>query len=303
METARACVFVLLLCLFLRGDCDSIVVEWCDYDKWGQSSCNAELKQLSLVVGCRGESRDIHVREPVHGGGVAGHPVECREREAGPDGFRAAARHVARRARAVGLVRPAVGAHRLRAGRVREVRVRHGRLRLGLPRVQRPKRRDAGHAGRVHARRQRRQRLLRRQPGGRLQPADADRALRRGRRDNVRRGRMRGGPEHAVPRGAPGARRRGVPERVRRVRQARVLLQRRVRQPQHLPPHPLLSVVQVGVPQVVQLRLRRPHQHLHLLRRPRLHHHLLPRRHPKVSSDSFDQPFTRLHSSLPTLLR
>jgi hypothetical protein len=60
------------------------------------------------------------------------------------------------------------------------------------------------------------------------------------------------------------------------------LNERCLRQPKHLPPHRLLAAVQVGVPQVVQLRLRRPHQHLHVRRRPRLHHHLLPRRHPKV---------------------
>ena len=83
-------------------------------------------------------------------------------------------------------------------------------------------------------------------------------------------------------------------ERVRRLRQPRVLLQRRLRQPRHLPPHRLLAAVQVRVPQVVQLRLRRPHQHLHLRRRPRLHHHLLPRRATKVRAYN-------VFSSLPRL--
>ncbi|KAL5679799.1 hypothetical protein ACJX0J_006184, partial [Zea mays] len=231
------------------------------------------------------QSRDIHVREPVHGDGVAGHPVQRRKLEAGHDGLRAAAGHVARGPGAVGVVRPRLGPHRLRAGRQRQGGVRDGRLRVRVPGVQRAERGDACDAGRVHAGLRGRQRLLRREPGGRLQPADPGgaRGRRRHRRQchDVRRGRVHGGPQRAVPRGAARRGRRRVPQRLRRLRQARVLLQRRLRQPQHLPPHRLLAALQVRLPQLVQLRIRRPHQHLHLRRRPRLHHHLLPRRHPK----------------------
>jgi hypothetical protein len=66
-----------------------------------------------------------------------------------------------------------------------------------------------------------------------------------------------------------------VPERVRGVRAGQVLLQRRVRHTGRVPPHGVLLHLQVGVPARIQLRLRRPHQHLHLQGR-RLHHRLLP---------------------------
>jgi hypothetical protein len=94
---------------------------------------------------------------------------------------------------------------------------------------------------------------------------------------------VHGGPERRVPRRPPGddgglvgRRRRGVQERVRGVRVRAVLLQRRVREPEHVQADGVLAVLQERVPQGVQLRLRRRHVHLHLRRRRhRLHHHLL----------------------------
>ena len=176
-----------------------------------------------LVLGRRRESGDIHVRQQVHGDSVARHPVERRELSAGPDGLRPAAGHVARGPGAVRVVRPCLGTHGLRAGREREGGVRHGGLRVGLPGVQRAERGDARDAGRVHAGRRRRRRLLRREPRGRLQPPDPGgaRGRRHGRHD-VRRGRVQCGPQRAVPRGAPHRGRRWLPQRVRRLRQARV---------------------------------------------------------------------------------
>ena len=86
------------------------------------------------------------------------------------------------------------------------------------------------------------------------------------------------GSATSVPEGAAGGlrrRRHRVPERVRGVRAGQVLLQRPVRDAGRVPPDGVLLHLQVGVPARLQLRLRRPHQHLHL-QGLRLHHRLLP---------------------------
>uniref|UniRef100_A0A8R7PC05 Uncharacterized protein n=1 Tax=Triticum urartu TaxID=4572 RepID=A0A8R7PC05_TRIUA len=240
----------------------------------------------------RGGGGDVHVRQPVRRHGVAGRPVQRRHGSARHHGVRAPAGRVARCAGALGLVRPPLGPHRMRAGRRHgAARLRHRRLRLRHGRVRRGRRGAPSDAGRVHARRHGRAGLLRRQPGGRVQPAGAGGAVLRGAprrrvdRRVLRFGGVRGGPERDVPRRAPVRRRRGLPERVRRVRAARVLLQRRLRQPRDVPADVLLAGVQDGLPALLQLRLRRPHLHLHLRRRPRLHRHLLPRRHPEPEVD------------------
>uniref|UniRef100_A0A804PBQ1 Uncharacterized protein n=1 Tax=Zea mays TaxID=4577 RepID=A0A804PBQ1_MAIZE len=253
----------------------------------------ASARVLRLVqrfpVSRSGGRGDVHVREPVHGHGVAGRPVQRRQPKAGADGVRAPAGRGTRGAGAGGLVRPHVGAHGLLPGRRHgAARLCHGRLRLWLRRVRGRGRCAAGHAGRVHARRQWRAGLLRRQPRGWLQPPRAGGDLRRRRLQRagvVRGGRVRSGPERDVPRRAPSRGRRRVPERVRRVRAARVLLQRRLRDPGGVPADCLLAGVQERVPALLQLRLRRSHLHIHLRRRPRLHRHLLPRRHPKPEVD------------------
>jgi hypothetical protein len=217
---------------------------------------------------------------------VAGRPVQRRQPKARAHGVRAPAGRGARGAGAGGLVRPNVGAHGLLPGwRHGAASLCHGRLRLRLGRVRGRGRCAAGHAGRVHARRQWRAGLLRRQPRGRLQPPRAGGDLRRRRLHRaslVRRSRVRGGPERDVPRRAPSRGRRRVPERVRRVRAARVLLQRRLRVPGGVPADGLLAGVQDRVPALLQLRIRRSHLHIHLRRRPGLHRDILPRRHPKV---------------------
>jgi hypothetical protein len=169
-----------------------------------------------------------------------------------------------------------VGAHlgsdglQLRRGRervVRDGRVRHvAQVRGGVGR-------DAGEPGGVHGRGDG---LLRREPGGRLQPAPVGEAGERA--GQLQRGRLRRRPARKLPGGAGGEgggrAHGGVPERVRRVRHGPVLLPGAVREPVHVPAHRLLEEVQGRMPHRLQLRLRRPHQHLHLLQR-RLHRHLL----------------------------
>ncbi|URE25997.1 hypothetical protein MUK42_16227 [Musa troglodytarum] len=132
---------------------------------------------------------------------------------------------------------------------------------------------DARHARRVHPHRLE---LLRRQPRRRLQPAGGgDAGQCAGRQLQLRRLRRR--PATDLPLGAGRQGRQGdggVPERVRRVRHRPVLLPRRVRERGHVPADVLFQDVQDGVPGGVQLRVRRPVQHLHL-QPGRLHRHLL----------------------------
>ncbi|KAL5682305.1 hypothetical protein ACJX0J_008690, partial [Zea mays] len=219
-----------------------------------------------------GMRHHVHLHQPLRRHGVAGPAVRLGDAAAGDHGLRARAGAVALAVRAAGVVGPLLGPLRLRLRRLRQGVLRHGRLRLRRSRVPRRGGVAARHARRVHARRRRRQGLLRRQPRRRLQPAHA-RAARRGR---LPRHGVPCRPQRAVPRRAPRRRRPRLPQRLRGVRQPRVLLQRRLRQPQHLPPVPVLAALQVGVPQVLQLRLRRRHIHLHM-QPHRLHHHLLPR--------------------------
>ncbi|KAL5651920.1 hypothetical protein ACJX0J_037378, partial [Zea mays] len=229
----------------------------------------------------------VHHRQQLRAHGVAGDPLERRVRGGGHHRLRAGAGGVARSERAVGVVGPAVGPHALLHRRGHgPVRLRDRRLRLGQAGLRRRRGRPAGHAGRVHHGRQRGHGLLRREPGGRVQPADAGGAAGRGRcrGGQLRAHRLHGGPQRRVPRRpARGGfddvlrrRRRGLQERVRGVRVGAVLLQRRLREPQHLQAVGVLAVLQERVPPGVQLRLRRRHLHLHLRRRHRLRHHLLP---------------------------
>jgi hypothetical protein len=245
------------------------------------------------AVGRRGGRHDgVHAAQQLHTHGLARHIV--RQHGGVRRGRRLRAR--AQRHGLVpgpgGLVRPPVGAHGLRPLRRVLTRVRDRRL---LRRGElHPRRRAARHAGRVHPGRHRREGLLRREPGGRVQrrhrrggdgrPGE----LRHVRVRRVRRGRERGVPARAADaarrEGVRNLRRRrtaaggggGVPERVRDVRDARVLLHGRARRARQLRADAVLEAVQGGVPRGVQLRVRRPHQHLHLRRRRAVPHHLLP---------------------------
>ena len=230
----------------------------------------------------------VHRHQQLRAHGVAGNPLQRWLGGDGHHGLRAGAGGIARHERAVGVVGPPVGPHALLHLHLRrrhgQVRLRDGRLRLGEAGLRRRRGGPAGHAGRVHHGRQRGHGLLRREPGGRVQPADAGGAagLRRRRGRQLRAHRVYGGPERRVPRRpARGVddddRRRGVQERVRGVRVGAVLLQRRVREPQHVQAVGLLAVLQERVPPRVQLRVRRRHLHLHLRRRRHhVRHHLLP---------------------------
>ncbi|NP_001140992.1 putative thaumatin domain family protein [Zea mays] len=222
-----------------------------------------------------GVRHHVHLQQPLRRHGVAGPARRLGDAAAGDHGLRAGAGAVARAVRAAGVVGPLLGPLRLRLRRrLRQGLLRHGRLRLRRGRVPRRGGVPARHARRVHARRRRRQGLLRRQPRRRLQPAHA----RAGHRARMPRHGVPRRPQRALPRRAPRRPRPRLPQRLRGVRQPRVLLQRRLRQPQHLPPVTVLPALQVGVPQLLQLRLRRRHLHLHL-QPHRLHHHLLPQIH------------------------
>jgi hypothetical protein len=147
---------------------------------------------------CRWGGGDHHVREPVHGHGVARHPVKRRQPASRAHGVRVASRRVARGADPIRLVGPHVGARDA------------------------PSRRVGSSAQRVTAAPAPPRR--RRWPSSRstaavdwLQPAGAGGSfVQRQRRSGV----VRGGLKRDVPRGAPRPRRRGVPQRVRCVRAA-----------------------------------------------------------------------------------
>lgn len=113
--------------------------------------------------------------------------------------------------------------------------------------MQRRRRRPTRHPGRVHPLRRRRAGLLRRESGRRVQRPDGGGRERRV--GDVWDDGVRGGSERAVPRGAEGG--GGLPERVRGVREAGVLLQRGVRDSGPVPSVGLLGDVQVGVSELV----------------------------------------------------
>ncbi|GJM84927.1 hypothetical protein PR202_ga00642 [Eleusine coracana subsp. coracana] len=169
--------------------------------------------------------------------GVGGDPLQLGLVAAGAHGLLSLPWRVPHPARAAQVVGPHLGPHPLRHRLRGPLLLRDGQLRVGPPGVLRPRRGPARHAGRVHPGRARRAGLLRREPGGRVQPARAGAA--RGPRGGVqlRAHGVHGGPERRVPRGAAGGARRGrrgVQERVRGVRVARALLQWRARRARHV---------------------------------------------------------------------
>jgi hypothetical protein len=220
---------------------------------------------------------DAGAVQPVRGDGVAGHPAERREGGAGARRAAAGAGAVGVGAAPRGVVGARVGAAGVLVRRGGARAVRHGRLRRRAL-LRRRRGRAAGHAGGDHPGHRAVPGLLRREPGGRVQhPHRDDAGARVGR--PVRGGRVRERPEPRVPRGARRPRRGprgGVPQRLRRLRRAAVLLHGAVREPPAVQAHGLLAPLQVGVPQGLLLRLRRPDVHPHLLRRRLLRRHLLP---------------------------
>jgi len=179
---------------------------------------------LGRFAACRDGSfsDNIHIRQQMRPHSVAGDSRKTGSRNIG---FRAQKGKHAHLRRATGLVGAFLGQNRLPVRRLGPWNMRHRRLRLRRGALQRKRRHAACHARRVHAR-VRVAGLLRREPCRRLQPPDDGGRQRRLRL--VRHHRLRGGPEPTVPSGAEGGRRRRVPERLSRVRETRVLLQRRV---------------------------------------------------------------------------
>uniref|UniRef100_A0A453IL57 Uncharacterized protein n=1 Tax=Aegilops tauschii subsp. strangulata TaxID=200361 RepID=A0A453IL57_AEGTS len=115
----------------------------------------------------RGGRHDgLHAAQQLHLHDLAGHIVRQQRRRRRGRRLRARARRQRVVPRPDGLVRPALGAHRLRRrGNRRVPRLRHGRLRRG--RELHPRRGAPRHARRVHPRGRRREGLLRREPGRR----------------------------------------------------------------------------------------------------------------------------------------
>jgi len=120
------------------------------------------------------------------------------------------------------LVGSDMGTDPLRSRPGREVLLRHRGLRFRKGRVRR-RCQASGDIGRVHPKRRRRVGLLRREPGRRLQPSDADRGEGR-HQGRVQRHGMSRRPQRRVSGGAEGDAREhqpqepGVPERVRGLR-------------------------------------------------------------------------------------
>jgi len=190
------------------------------FDKTNQPSD----KGCSVFAARRGGSfgDNIHIRQQMRPHSVAGDSRKTRPRNIR---FRAQKGKHAHLRRATGLVGAFLGQNRLSVWRLGPWDLRHRRLRLRWGALQRKRRHAACHARRVHARVWVAG-LLRREPCWRLQPPDDGGRQRRLR--VVRHHRLRGGPKPTVPIWAEGGRRRRVPERVPRVRETGVLLQRRV---------------------------------------------------------------------------
>jgi len=154
------------------------------------------------------------------------------------------------------LVRPLLGPPRLRLRRLRTRPLRHRRLRR-VPLLQRHRRHPAGHPGGVHP--GQRAGLLRREPGGRVQPAHLHHPLQGIRKMQLRGLRER--PEHHVPGGPSGAftrqqARGGLQERLLRLQLPEVLLHGLVRKPAGLQAHGVFEDLQERMSEGLLLRLR-----------------------------------------------